>query len=96
MPFDLVTIPCLSDNYAFLLRDRNSGSVALIDVPEAGPISAKLDELGWTLTEIWLTHHHPDHIQGVPDLLAKYHARVIGAKADEQRLPKLDQAQNLP
>tara|TARA_R110002012_G_scaffold174258_5_gene339036 strand:+ start:3207 stop:3974 length:768 start_codon:yes stop_codon:yes gene_type:complete len=92
MPFDLVTIPCLSDNYAFLLRDLDSGSVALIDAPEAGPIAAKLNELGWTLTEIWLTHHHPDHIQGVPDLLAKYHARVIGAKADEQRLPKLDQA----
>ncbi len=62
MSFDLVTIPCLSDNYAFLLRDQTSGKVALIDVPEAAPITAKLDELGWTLTEIWLTHHHPDHI----------------------------------
>ena len=35
MAFDLVTIPCLSDNYAFLLRDHDSGAVALIDVPEA-------------------------------------------------------------
>ena len=77
MHFDLVTIPCLSDNYAFLLRDQDSGSVALIDAPEAGPIAARLHALGWTLNEIWLTHHHPDHVQGVPELLAKYPARVI-------------------
>ena len=92
MSFDLVTIPCLSDNYAFLLRDQTSGKVALIDVPEAAPITAKLDELGWTLTEIWLTHHHPDHIQGVPALIADRPARVIGAKADAERLPPLDAA----
>lgn len=92
MPFELVTIPCLSDNYAFLLRDQASGAVALIDVPEAAPISAKLNDLGWTLTEIWLTHHHPDHIQGVPDLIAEHPARIIGAKADAHRLPDLDHA----
>ena len=92
MSFDLVTIPCLSDNYAFLLRDQTSGKVALIDGPEAAPIAAKLDELGWTLTEIWLTHHHPDHIQGVPALIADHPARVIGAKADAERLPPLDAA----
>lgn len=92
MSFDLVTIPCLSDNYAFLLRDQTSRKVALIDVPEAAPITAKLDELGWTLTEIWLTHHHPDHIQGVPALIADHPARVIGAKADDERLPPLDAA----
>lgn len=92
MPFDLVTIPCLSDNYAFLLRDQDSGAVALIDVPEAAPIAAKLDELGWALSEIWLTHHHPDHIQGVPELVATHPARIIGAKADAHRLPALDHA----
>lgn len=92
MPFDLVTIPCLSDNYAFLLRDKDSGSVALIDVPEAAPVASKLNELGWTLTDIWLTHHHPDHIQGVPALIADHPARIYGAKADEHRLPTLDHA----
>lgn len=91
MPFDLVTIPCLTDNYAFLLHDTDSGATALIDAPEAAPIADELDRRGWTLTEIWLTHHHDDHIQGVPALLKSHPARVLGAKADAHRLPPLDQ-----
>ncbi|NNK16018.1 MAG: hydroxyacylglutathione hydrolase [Sulfitobacter sp.] len=92
MPFDLITIPCLSDNYAFLLRDDESGEVAVIDVPEAGPIKAALTERGWTLSQVWLTHHHWDHVDGLADLLAEHPAKVVGAKADEHRLPALDLA----
>ncbi|WP_299563622.1 hydroxyacylglutathione hydrolase [uncultured Sulfitobacter sp.] len=88
----LVTIPCLSDNYAFLLRDNNSGDVALIDVPEAAPITAELDRRGWTLSQIWLTHHHFDHIDGLPELAKTHSAPVYGAKADAERLPDLDSA----
>jgi len=90
MPFDLITIPCLSDNYAYLLRDHDSGKVALIDVPEAAPILAELKKRDWEVSQIWLTHHHPDHIQGVADVLKEHDANVIGAKADEHRLPPLD------
>ncbi len=88
----LVTISCLSDNYAFLLRDKATGDVALIDVPEAAPIAAELAARGWTLSQIWLTHHHPDHIQGVPELTAHYSAPLYGAAADAHRLPDLDVA----
>ena len=90
MPFDLVTIPCLSDNYAYLLRDHDSGKVALIDVPEAAPILAALKERDWEVSQIWLTHHHDDHVMGLADVLAVYDANVIGAKADVDRLPPLD------
>ncbi|MGJ5618276.1 hydroxyacylglutathione hydrolase [Sulfitobacter sp. MF3-043] len=90
MPFDLITVPCLSDNYAFLLRDHQSGKVALIDAPEAAPILAELKKRDWQLSQIWLTHHHPDHVQGVADVLKEHDANVIGAKADEHRLPPLD------
>tara|TARA_B110000879_G_scaffold194969_1_gene263253 strand:+ start:496 stop:1245 length:750 start_codon:yes stop_codon:yes gene_type:complete len=86
----LVTIACLSDNYAFLLRDKATGDVALIDVPEAAPIAAELAIRGWTLSQIWLTHHHPDHIQGVSKLTAQYPAPLYGAAADAHRLPALD------
>jgi len=88
----LVTIACLSDNYAFLLQDKKSGAVALIDVPEAAPIKAELNARGWTLDQIWLTHHHYDHIDGLPELIADYPARVYGAAADSHRLPPLDVA----
>ena len=56
MPLELVTIPCLADNYAFLLHDAESGQTACIDVPEAAPILAALDARGWALTDILLTH----------------------------------------
>ncbi len=92
MAFDLITIPCLSDNYAFLLRDHASGEVAVIDVPDAAPIKAALAERGWTLTQVWLTHHHWDHVDGLADLLAGHPAQVVGAKADAHRLPALDLA----
>ena len=90
MAFDLITIPCLSDNYAFLLRDHDSGKVALIDVPEAAPILAALEKRGWELSQIWLTHHHDDHVQGLSEVLKTHDANVIGAKADAHRLPPLD------
>ena len=90
MPFDLITVPCLSDNYAFVLRDHASGQVAVIDVPEAAPIKAVLAQHGWTLTQVWLTHHHWDHIDGLADLLTDCPAQVVGAAADAHRLPALD------
>ncbi len=86
----LVTIACLSDNYAFLLRDKATGDVALIDVPEAAPILAELAARNWTLSQIWLTHHHPDHVQGLAQILSEYPAPVYGAAADAHRLPDLD------
>ncbi|MGC1504134.1 MAG: hydroxyacylglutathione hydrolase [Sulfitobacter sp.] len=90
MPFDLITIPCLSDNYAYLLRDGETGAVAVIDVPDAAPIKAELLARGWTLSQVWLTHHHWDHVDGLADLLADHPAQVVGAKADAHRLPALD------
>lgn len=90
MPLELVTLPALSDNYTYLLHDADSGATACIDVPEAQPILDALQSRGWTLTEIWLTHHHHDHIGGVEDLLKFCDAKVTGAKADRHRLPPLN------
>ncbi len=92
MPVELVTVPCLSDNYAFLIHDDDSGATALVDVPEAAPILDALKKRGWSLTEVWLTHHHPDHVQGLDAVLAQHTAQVTGASADAHRLPPLDRA----
>lgn len=90
MTCQIVTIPCLSDNYAFLLRDDATGAVALIDAPEAAPIKVKLEELGWDLDQIFITHHHADHIDGVAELVSDFGAKVTGAAGDAHRLPPLD------
>lgn len=86
MSFEIVTIPCLSDNYAYLIHSR--GKTALVDAPEAQPIHVALNARGWTLDEIWITHHHNDHIDGVDELRAG--AVVRGNAADARRLPALD------
>lgn len=88
MPLELLTVPCLSDNYAFLLHDAGTGRTALVDAPEAAPIRRALDAHGWRLSDILLTHHHDDHVAGVAEL--RDGARVIGARADARRLPPLD------
>lgn len=90
MPLELVTLPALSDNYTYLLHDSDSGATACIDVPDAKPILDELAKRNWSLTEIWLTHHHHDHIGGVDDLLKVFDAKVTGATADRHRLPPLN------
>lgn len=90
MPLEIVTIPCLKDNYAFLAHDKATGQTAVVDVPEAAPIIAALKQRGWTLSHVLLTHHHWDHVDGLAALLADHPATVIGAAADAHRLPPLD------
>jgi hydroxyacylglutathione hydrolase len=92
MALTLVTVPCLKDNYAYILRDGQTGATALVDAPEAAPILQALSLRGWPLHQILLTHHHGDHIDGVAALVAATGARVIGAAADARRLPPLDLA----
>jgi hydroxyacylglutathione hydrolase len=90
MPLEIITIPCRSDNYAFLAHDAASGDTALIDVPEAAPILAALKDKGWTLSHVLLTHHHFDHVEGLDEVLAAHPASVVGAASDAHRLPPLD------
>src|SRR5699024_8470330 len=85
MPLQVLTIPCLSDNYAFVAHDPESGETAVIDVPEAAPILATLQDRGWRADHVLLTHHHADHVQGLDELLAAHPARVVGARADVHR-----------
>ncbi len=89
---EILTIPCLEDNYVFLMHDPSSGATAVVDVPDPAPVEAALASQGWTLTDILITHHHWDHIDGVEPLRAKTGATVWGAAADAGRLPKLDHA----
>ncbi len=83
-------IPARRDNYVYLLREPASGKVAVVDPSDAPPVIAKLDALGWMLDEILATHHHNDHVGGVPDLKDKYGCKVVGPRADHDRIPMID------
>ncbi len=70
-----------SDNFSVLLHDPKSGKTAAIDAPDADPIIAACKERGWTLTDIFVTHKHFDHIEGIPALQAAYECEVVGPEA---------------
>lgn len=86
-------VPILSDNYAWLLRESQSGAVAIVDPADPGPIIAAIEQrAGGRLDMILLTHHHADHVAGTDEVRARFNCPVVGAAADAHRLPKLDQA----
>lgn len=87
-PLEIVTVPCLDDNYAFLILSPDGAHAALVDAPEAAPIRSELDRRGLRLSDILITHHHHDHIGAVAEL-AEADTRIVGAKADTHRLPPL-------
>ncbi len=90
MTVEIRIIPCLSDNYAVLIHDPVSQATAVVDVPEVAPVLAALDREGWTLTHILVTHHHADHVDGVPALKAQFGATVVGPKAEAATIPGID------
>ena len=85
-------VPILNDNYAWLLKDSETGATAIVDPADAKPIIAALEAAGGRLDLILLTHHHADHTAGVDEVRAHFKCKVVGAAADAHRLPKLDVA----
>jgi hydroxyacylglutathione hydrolase len=92
MPLQIITVSCLADNYAYLLHETDTGQVAVVDIPEAGPVLGALKDMGWSLDQILITHHHSDHIDGLAEVRKATGAKVYGAAADKHRLPELDVA----
>jgi len=83
-------IPCLQDNYSYLIIDEASKTACVIDPSEADPIIKYLENNKIKLKFILNTHHHYDHVGGNQKLKEKYGANVIGYKGDEQRIPEID------
>lgn len=79
-------LPALSDNYIWLLADAGAGTALVVDPGEARPVVEALDGGGLDLAAILLTHHHADHIGGVPELLARWPDAQIFAPSDP-RIP---------
>lgn len=71
-------VPAFADNYLWLIHD--GVHAAVVDPGDAAPIFAALDALKLSLTAILLTHHHADHVGGVPALLQRFKVPVFGPR----------------
>jgi hydroxyacylglutathione hydrolase len=89
MPLEIRLVPCLTDNYAYLLNDPASGEAAVVDPSEAPPVLAALEATSWRLKHILNTHHHFDHIGGNKALAAATGASIAGPERDRHRIPDL-------
>jgi hydroxyacylglutathione hydrolase len=75
---DIVAVPAFADNYLWLVHDAASGETAVVDPGDAGPVLAEAEKRGWTITQIWNTHWHPDHTGGNLAVKQATGARVSG------------------
>jgi hydroxyacylglutathione hydrolase len=83
------TIPCLRDNYGYLIADETAGDAWLVDPSEAGPPSAQLRRRNLRLRGILATHHHMDHVGGINTLVDQHRDTwVAGHARDEGRIPR--------
>lgn len=85
-------IPCLADNYGYLVHDPDSGETACIDTPDAEAILAALAGRGWRLNEIWNTHHHPDHAGGNLPVKQATGCRIVAPTAEAARIAGVDRS----
>jgi len=83
-------IPCLQDNYSYLIIDESNNSACVIDPSEAKPIISFVENNDIKLKYILNTHHHFDHIGGNKELKKKYGSTILGFKEDSHRIPEID------
>jgi len=87
---EITPIPCLKDNYAYVIYDNNSKTTGVVDPSESLPIISFLKRKNFKLNYILNTHHHFDHIGGNIELKKKYNAKIIGFEDDKHRIPGID------
>ena len=80
---DIVPIPAFSDNYLWLAHDEASGETAVVDPGDAAPVLAEADRRGWTISQVWNTHWHPDHTGGNLAIKEATRARISGPAGED-------------
>ena len=86
----VIPIPCLSDNYAYVIKNDNSKLVGVVDPSEVLPIVNFLKKENLKLNYILNTHHHFDHVGGNIELKKIYNAKIVGFVDDKHRIPGID------
>jgi len=90
MPAEIRVFRCLEDNIGALIRDPATGACAAVDAPEEGPLVKALDEAGWRLTDIIVTHRHRDHVEGIEGLKRRFRCRVVAPAKAAGEVPAVD------
>ena len=80
---------CLSDNYGFLARCDETGVCTSIDSPDARVIQAEAQKLGWTVHQVWNTHHHYDHAGG-NEALSAAGAKITAPESEADKIAAID------
>lgn len=88
--FEYYIFPYLADNYGVLVHSPDTGETIAIDAGDAQPYLDALALKGWKLTEIWITHHHWDHTDGLAELKQKTGAKVVGPRNQSVPITDLD------
>ena len=83
-------IPCLNDNYSYIIQDEKTNLVGVVDPSDFYPIDRFLSKKYKKLDYILNTHHHFDHIGGNEKLKSKYNSKIVGSKIDYERIPGLE------
>ena len=81
---------CRTDNYGYLVHDVETRKTAAIDAPDAAAIKVALNNRGWTLTDVLVTHHHRDHVEGLPVLKSDFDVTVTGPRIEAEKILGLD------
>ncbi|KKB85703.1 hydroxyacylglutathione hydrolase [Devosia limi DSM 17137] len=79
-----------SDNYGYLVHDTATRCTAAIDAPEFDAIQTALDRRGWTLTDVFITHHHTDHVEAIAPLKRAYGVTVTGPQQEADKIKGMD------
>ena len=83
-------IPCLNDNYSYLIFDKSNKNACVIDPSESKPVIKAIEENKVKLKYILNTHHHYGHVGGNKELKEKYDSKIVGFKDDKDRIPEID------
>ena len=75
---EIVAVPAFADNYLWLVHDKASGETAVVDPGDAAPVLTEAAARGWTISQVWNTHWHPDHTGGNTAIKEATGSRISG------------------
>ena len=87
---DVTIISCLADNYSYLIRDKKTNLVGIVDPSDFKQVDREINRTYKKLDFILNTHHHSDHVDGNINLKKKYNSKVICSSYEMEKIPAVD------